>query len=227
MPSANDKFPPRKTAAYRRILASAEACFGALGFQKTSVVEIAAAAQVSKPLVYRYFESKEHLYEVVVSRLVDSWNEELLDELSLATEASSTTNKGGVAEALRRMHRASLDYARRSPLLRELLAKESRLLLASYSDVVERTNATLKAQIAQCLQCGIETGEVRLDLPVDAMADAVTEIHLAYVERVVSGTEMPNAERLSIDAFECLLFGICLEERDSKTTPTKRRKRSR
>jgi len=32
-----------------------------------------------------------------------------------------------------------------------------------------------------------------LDLPVDAMADAVTEIHLAYVERVVSGTEMPNA----------------------------------
>lgn len=227
MTSADDKFPTRDTAAYRRILASAEACFGGLGFQKTSVVEIAAAAQVSKPLVYRYFESKEHLYEVVISRLVQSWNEELLDELSLATEASSTTNKGGVAEALRRMHRASLEYARRSPLLRGLLAKECRLLLASYSDVVERTNATLKAQIAQCLQSGIDTGEVRLDLSVDAMADAVTEIHLAYVERVVSGTEMPNAERLSLDAFECLLFGICLKEYDSKTMPTKRRKRSR
>ena len=77
MPSANDKFPPRDTAAYRRILASAEACFGTLGFQKTTVVEIAAAAQVSKPLVYRYFESKEHLYEVVISRLVQIWNEEL------------------------------------------------------------------------------------------------------------------------------------------------------
>ena len=64
-------------------------------------------AQVSKPLVYRYFESKEHLYEVVISRLVQSWNEELLDELSLATGQSSTTNEGGVAEALRGMHRAS------------------------------------------------------------------------------------------------------------------------
>jgi len=147
MPSASDKFPPRETAAYRRILASAEACFGALGFQKTTVVEIAAAAQVSKPLVYRYFESKEHLYEVVISRLVQIWNEELMAELSFATEASSTANTGGVAEALRRMHRVSLEFARRSPLLRGLLAKESRLLLASYSDVVERTNATLKAQI--------------------------------------------------------------------------------
>jgi AcrR family transcriptional regulator len=231
MPSASHKFPPRDTAAYRRILASAEACFGALGFQKTSVVEIAAAAQVSKPLIYRYFESKEHLYEVVISRLVESWNEELLAELSFATEASSTatstTNTGGVAEALRRMHRVSLGFARRSPLLRGLLAKESRLLLASYSDVVERTNATLKAQIKQCLECGIDTGEVRLDVPVDAMADAVTEIHLAYVERVVSGTEVPNAERLALDAFECLLFGICVKESDSKTMPTKRRKRSR
>ncbi len=231
MPSSSDKFPPRDTAAYRRILASAEACFGALGFQKTTVVEIAVAAQVSKPLVYRYFESKEHLYEVVISRLVQSWNEELLVELSFATEASgaatSTTNRGGVAEALRRMHRVSLEYARRSPLLRGLLAKESRLLLASYSDVVERTNATLKAQIARCLQYGLNTGEVRLDLPVDAMADAITEIHLAYAERVVSGTEMPNAERLSRDAFECLLFGVCVKATDSKAMPTQRRKRSR
>jgi len=227
MPSASDKYPPRDTAAYRRILASAELCFGELGFQKTSVVEIAASAQVSKPLVYRYFESKEHLYEVVISRLVQDWNEELLAELSFAHDDPSAENSGRVAEALRRMHRASLDYARRSPLLRGLLAKESRLLLASYSDIVERTNATLKSQIGQCLECGIESGEVRLDLPIDAMADAVTEIHLAYVERIVSGTEKPNAQRLSLDAFECLLFGVCVQQETRKSLPTQRRKRSR
>lgn len=227
MHSAHDESPLRDTAASRRILAAAESCFGTLGFQKTTVVEIAAAAQVSKPLVYRYFESKERLYEIVIGRVVESWNEELLAELSLAPEASSTESAGGVAGALRRMHRASLDFARRRPLLRGLLAKESRLLLASYSDVVERTNALLKAQIEQCIQSGIDAGTVRLDLPVDAMADAVTEIHLAYVERVVSGTETPDAERVALDAFECLLFGICLKEGDSRTMPTKRRKRSR
>ena len=218
MPVAADEYPPRDTAAYRRLLAAAEACFGTLGFQKTTVVEIAAAAQVSKPLVYRYFGSKERLYEVVISRLVQGWNEELVAELSLANAASARS--GGVAEALRRMHRASLEFARQRSLLRGLLAKESRLLLASYSDVVERTNATLKAQIKQCLEAGIATGEVRLDLPVDAMADAVTELHLAYVERVVSGTETPEAQRVARDAFECLLFGICLHKGDSDPLPT-------
>lgn len=220
MPLADEKYPPRNTPAYRRILASAESCFGTLGFQKTTVVEIAAAAQVSKPLVYRYFESKEHLYEVVIRRLVQAWNEEVLADLS-------SVNDEGVAGALRRMHRGSLDFARRRSLLRGLLAQESRLLLASYSDVVERTNETLKAQIKQCLQVGVERGEVRGGVSLDAMADAMTELHLAYVERVVSGTETPAAQRVAHDALECLLFGICGSAGDSESIPTKRRKRSR
>jgi hypothetical protein len=58
------------------------------------------------------------------------------------------------------------------------------------------------------------------------MADAITEIHLAYVERVVSGTEWPDAERVALDAFECLLFGICLKAEDPETMSTTRRKRS-
>ena len=226
MPSAPTKYPPRDTAAYRRILAAAETCFGTLGFQKTTVVEIAAAAQVSKPLVYRYFESKEHLYEVVIRQLVEGWNAELFEELSTITNQETDAPPGAVADALRRMHRVSLDFARRRSLLRGLLAKESRLLLASYSDVVERINATLKDQIAQCLEAGLETGEVRLDLPVDAMADAITEIHLAYVERVVSGTETLDAQQVALDAFECLLFGVCLTT-DAQKPKTPRRKRAR
>ena len=224
MPSVDEKFPPRDTAAYRRILAAAEESFGTLGFQKTSVVEIADAAQVSKPLVYRYFESKEHLYEVVVRRLVESWNEELVVELSRSKE-------DGVAEALRGMHRSSLEFARRSPVLRGILANERRLLLASYSNVIGRIVGTLRGQIAECLQAGVDRDEVRLDLPVATMADAVTEIHVGYVARIVSGTEKPNAERSALDAFECLLFGICTSEPGRTTQPTKaarqRRKRSR
>ncbi|MEM9175775.1 MAG: TetR/AcrR family transcriptional regulator [Myxococcota bacterium] len=217
MPATNEKYPLRDTAAYRRILESAETCFGTLGFQKTTVVEIASAAQVSKPLVYRYFESKEHLYEVVISRLVEGWNEELVAELSSGAP---------VAEALRRMHRVSLDYARHRALLRGLLAKEGRLLLASYSDIVERTNATLKAQIQTCLERGVASGEVRLDVPVDAMADAVTEMHLAYVERIVSGIETRDAQRVALDAFECLLFGICMRPNASPSASQRRKRPS-
>ena len=216
MRSLNEKYPPRDTAAYRRLLEAAENCFGTLGSQKTTVVEIAFVAQVSKPLVYCSFGSKEHLYEVVISRLVGGWNEELVAELSSGAP---------VAEALRRMHRVSLDYARTRPLLRGLLAQDSRLLLAAYSDIVERTNATLKTQIQACLATGVASGEVRLDVPVGAMADAVTEMHLAYVERIVSGLETRAVERITLDAFECLLFGICMSTKASRAG-SQRRKRS-
>lgn len=226
MPSAHEKFPFRDTAAYRRILAAAEATFGTLGFQKATVVEIATAAQVSKPLVYRYFESKEHLYEVVISRVVESWNEELLAELGRAGSSPRAPGDAGVAEALRRMHRVSLEFARQRPMLRGLLARESRLLLAAYSDIVERTNATLKEQIRRCLQTGVAAGEIRTNLPLGAMADAVTELHLAYVERIVAGTETPRAKREALDAFECLLFGICPNEGAASPAPKKKRKRS-
>ena len=84
----------------------------------------------------------------------------------------------------------------------------------------------MKAQVKECLQAGIDRGEVRREQPVDAMADAATELHLAYVERVVSGSETPYAQRVAHDAFECLLFGICAEEADSQSKPTTRRKRS-
>ena len=65
------------------------------------------------------------------------------------------------------------------------------------------------------------------DILVFTRPDAITEIHLAYVERVVSGNETPEAKRVALDAFECLLFGICLRADDPAPLPPKRRKRSK
>src|SRR6202050_2307744 len=41
------------------------------GFEGTSIEEIAAAAEVSKPVVYEHFGGKEGLYAVVVDREVE------------------------------------------------------------------------------------------------------------------------------------------------------------
>lgn len=206
-PTLRRQTEPPSTPACRRILAAAEACFGNLGFQKTSVTEIAIAAQVSKPLVYRYFESKEHLYEAVVRRVVNAWNEELV--VALFASSDDVGASGDVADALRNMHRTSLDFARQSPLLQGLLARDSRMMLAAYSDVVERSMSTWRQQVHQRLEAGIASGEVRADIPVAAVADAVTELHLAYAERVVAGRDSAADTRNAEAAFECLLHGIC------------------
>ena len=45
--------------------------FAERGFEGTSIEEIAAAAEVSKPVVYEHFGGKEGLYAVVVDREVE------------------------------------------------------------------------------------------------------------------------------------------------------------
>jgi AcrR family transcriptional regulator len=60
------------TAAERReqLIAISRALFAERGFDGTSIEEIAARAEVSKPVVYEHFGGKEGLYAVVVDREV-------------------------------------------------------------------------------------------------------------------------------------------------------------
>ncbi len=60
------------TSAQRReqLIEIARSLFAARGFDGTSIEEIAARAEVSKPVVYEHFGGKEGLYAVVVDREV-------------------------------------------------------------------------------------------------------------------------------------------------------------
>jgi AcrR family transcriptional regulator len=62
------------TGAQRReqLLDIGRRLFAEKGFEGTSVEEIAATAQVSKPVVYEHFGGKEGLYAVVVDREIRS-----------------------------------------------------------------------------------------------------------------------------------------------------------
>ncbi len=76
MPSRNERpskpARSRMTAAERReqLIEIARTVFAEKGFDGASVEEIAARAQVSKPVVYEHFGGKEGLYAVVVDREV-------------------------------------------------------------------------------------------------------------------------------------------------------------
>ncbi|MBD9698229.1 TetR/AcrR family transcriptional regulator [Flavimobilis sp. GY10621] len=66
-----------------QLLAVSRELFGAKGFDGTSIEEIAARAQVSKPVVYEHFGGKEGIYAVVVDREVEA----LTHALTRALEA--------------------------------------------------------------------------------------------------------------------------------------------
>jgi AcrR family transcriptional regulator len=60
----------RGTERREQLIEVARRLFAEKGFEGTSVEEIAARAEVSKPVVYEHFGGKEGLYEVVVDREV-------------------------------------------------------------------------------------------------------------------------------------------------------------
>ena len=77
----------RMTGRERReqLIQISRTLFAEKGFDGTSIEEIAATAQVSKPVVYEHFGGKEGVYAVVVDR-------EMQKLLSMITEALSASH---------------------------------------------------------------------------------------------------------------------------------------
>ena len=93
----------RMTGAERRqqLVTVARELFGRRGYEATSVEEVAASADVSKPVVYEHFGGKEGLYAVVVDREMRL----LLDRFE-----SAFSSGGPPRELLERAALVLLDY---------------------------------------------------------------------------------------------------------------------
>lgn len=107
------------TGAERRdqLVRVARAAFAERGFDGTSVEDIAARAQVSKPVVYEHFGGKEGLYAVVVDREVQV--------LHTAIRTAITTPGVGSRRLLELGALALLDYVEASPEGFQILVRDS------------------------------------------------------------------------------------------------------
>lgn len=95
--------------------------FAERGFDGTSIEEIAARADVSKPVVYEHFGGKEGLYAVVVDREMD-------DLLGRITSALNPRDAGSAAHprvVLERAATALLDYIEASTDGFRILVRDS------------------------------------------------------------------------------------------------------
>ncbi|CEG86186.1 TetR/AcrR family transcriptional regulator [Propionibacterium freudenreichii] len=117
----------RMTSAERReqLIVVARSLFAERGFDGTSVEEVAARAQVSKPVVYEHFGGKEGLYAVVVDREVTT-----LDNAIMAAIAVPATS---YREVIERGTLALLDYIDASPDGFRIISRDSPVGSASGS----------------------------------------------------------------------------------------------
>lgn len=137
----------RMSGADRReqLIDVARALFAARGFDGTSVEEIAARAEVSKPVVYEHFGGKEGLYAVVVDREVRA----LLDGIR------GSLRSGNQRELLEQATLALLDYIEAHRDGFRILARDSSAanVTGSFatilSDVASRVEGILAAEFSR------------------------------------------------------------------------------
>ncbi|HEY5848568.1 MAG TPA: TetR/AcrR family transcriptional regulator [Microlunatus sp.] len=133
----------RMTSAARReqLIGVARSLFADRGFEGTSVEEIAAKAQVSKPVVYEHFGGKEGLYAVVVDREVRTLLEGIQGSLT----------EGRPRELIEQATLALLDYVDSHTDGFRILARDSSVgsstgsFASILSDVASRVEGILAA----------------------------------------------------------------------------------
>lgn len=117
--AATASSPPRRRlpAAERRalIVEAAGRLFGERGYEGTRLDDIAAAAGVTKPVLYRHFESKRDLYLALLARHRDD----------LAGFAEAIPDQGSLRDRLRAVLELWLDYVEARPYAWRMLFRDT------------------------------------------------------------------------------------------------------
>ena len=194
-------FSERVARTRERVLTAAGQCFAERGFAKSTVEEIASRAGVSKGIVYVHFRGKEDLLEKVLAVTLERWHREVWS--AVESEASSAL------EGIEVFHRRSFDFARRHPVLRTILARDSRLLLTPDHETPRRAMERWRRSLTSLVERGVEAGEIRSDLETEQLVDVLRLHHLAFLDRLYTTTSLDVTKRGLLDtSVEVLLAGI-------------------
>lgn len=185
-----------------RILAAAEELFAAHGFAKTTVDEIAAAAGVSKGLVYDHYPSKEALLGAIWDRLVAAWTEAV---------RTSKFSKGSIADAIGELLRISLEYVRDNPLLRRIIALDPGALIPGGRESQVAFARQYRASLEPILARGVRRGELRRDLDVAHTVEVIWLLHFTLTRELFVGSNRiwrADAEELLRSAVDLVVAGL-------------------
>ena len=173
-----------ETDTRERILVVAERLFREIGYQKTTVADIAKVLRMSPANVYRFFDSKKAIHEGVARTLMGGVEE--------AAEAIAT-GRGPAAQRLRELmttiHRMNCErYIGDSKLheMVEVAMEESWEVCVAH---MERITQTIGAVIAE----GVASGEFEAaDVPLAAMCACTAMIRFFHPQMIAQCANKPG-----------------------------------
>jgi AcrR family transcriptional regulator len=146
--------------ARQRISEAAFRLFGQKGYTRTSIQDIADAAEVKKSIVYYYFDSKEGLYQALLTES----GRHLREFLEQAVESAAPTRKKGGEAQLTAIAETLISLARdnREPVrffLSHIFAPDADRPFSSSDECVLEPSRLIQQIAAAALQSGELAGD--------------------------------------------------------------------
>jgi AcrR family transcriptional regulator len=155
-----------------QIVAAATEHFSRYGYEKTTVSDLAKAVGFSKAYIYKFFESKQAIGEMICANCL----RQIEAEVRAAVEEADRP-----PEKLRRMFKAIVEASLR------LLFQDRKLYEIAASAASERWQAALayeeriQALLREILQEGRQTGDFERKTPLDETAAAIYLVMRPYL----------------------------------------------
>jgi AcrR family transcriptional regulator len=173
-----------ETDTREKILVVAERLFRQMGYQKTTVADIAKELRMSPANVYRFFDSKKSIHEGVARTLMGEVEE----------AAQSIANRPGPAaprlrELMKTIHRMNSErYVGDSKLheMVEIAMEESWEVCVAHMELITETIGGVIAQ-------GVATGEFEVsDLPTAAMCACTGMMRFFHPQMIAQCATKPG-----------------------------------
>ena len=151
-----------------RILAAADTYFREIGYQKTTVADIARTLKMSPANVYRFFDSKKAINEAVLERLIGE-SEAVISEIADRPGLDATAR---LAAAIETLHRDCTPRCEAFPRLHEMIEAA----MAESWEVCRHHVARITAGFERIIRDGVARGAFEADDPAQAAACIHTAI---------------------------------------------------
>jgi AcrR family transcriptional regulator len=164
------------------ILESAYACFRKHGLLKTTIVDIAKAANVSRSTIYEYFSDKSAILEACAEHASEQFYREMSKAMDQGSSLEEKLAHAAVFVTQARRAIASEEYFDEDAISL-LLTKDAAVLLRECVDF-----------FAPYLSAAKLTGEVRKDLDVEAAGEWFARILFSLFSTPSSIRDMDNPD---------------------------------
>ncbi len=182
-----------------QIATAAREHFSRYGYEKTTVSDLAKAIGFSKAYVYKFFESKQVIGEMICSNCLAKIEAEIRQAVAEAEHPP---------EQLRQMFKAIVQATL------QLLSEDSKLYEIAASAATEGWQSAtayekrMRHLLNEILEAGRQSGDFERKTPLDEAGDAIFLVMRPYLNPLLLQHSLRHAERASVQLANLVLRSL-------------------